>query len=143
MQRSRSTRRLSSNPELEYYERFQTEPFKSEEALREAIVDWEKQTNRISKTRFYWLCGVAFLVVGLAVHQWGNRWVGTAALIVAFSEMIYWSSPSYFSAALVEYQRLLGTKIALASISVVSLLATARVIGALGPAKDSPPRPGR
>ena len=111
-----------ANPKVEYGQRNVTEPYKSERKIRAAIVDWEAKSKQISKTRVYWLFGLFFLVLGLASYRWVNRWLGIAALIVAFSEMIYWSSPSYFSGSSAEFERLIDNKLLLASSSLVLLL---------------------
>jgi len=128
-----------ANPELDWGERRETEPYKSEQKLRAAIEDWETQSNQISKTRFYWLFGLAFLLVGLALHKWASPWVGIAALIVGFSEMIYWSSPSYFAAYSPEFERLLNNKLFLAWTSLVLLFVVSLVTGALEGAKHRKP----
>jgi len=114
-----------TNPRLEPYERNQTEPYQSEHLLREAIVDWERKSREIAKIRVYWLSGLFFLVVGIAAYKWANPWLGIAALIAAFSEMVYWSSPSYFSGRSHEFERLLQNKLAFAAASMVLLMVVA------------------
>lgn len=111
-----------ANPQVEYRERSETEPYKSEQKLRTAIDGWEAKTKQISRMRVYWLFGLAFLLLGLVAHKWLNPWVGIAALIVGFSEMIYWSSPSYFSGFSQEFERLLNNKLFLAWTSLALLL---------------------
>jgi hypothetical protein len=61
-----------------------------------------------------------------------NGWIGIAALIVAFSEMIFWSSPSYFGGFSLEFERLLHNKIALAWTSFALLLVTGILTGTVG-----------
>lgn len=120
-----------ANPELDYNERRETEPYKSELKLRAAIEDWEAKTAQISRMRIYWLFGLAFLVLGLVSLKWVNAWVGIAALIVGFSEMIYWSSPSYFTGRSQEFERLLDNKLFLAWTSLVLLIVVGYVTATL------------
>jgi len=71
------------------------EPYKSQEKLRKAIETWESQHREIYQLHFYWWCGFVILSAGLASCVWVNRWLGLAWLIVAFAEMIWWTSPSF------------------------------------------------
>src|SRR5262249_28077099 len=52
----------------------QKEPFKSEQLLREAIVEWESKWKEIHALRFYWLLGFTFFLVGIVIYQKWNRW---------------------------------------------------------------------
>ena len=120
-----------ANPQVKYRERDETEPYKSEQKLRAAIVNWESKSKQISRIRVYWLFGLAFLFFGLASYRWVNPWMGIAAFIVAFSEMIYWSSPSYFSGRSYEFERLLNNKLLLAWTSLILLFVVSFLTGAL------------
>ena len=125
-----------SNPSLKPSERWQTEPYKSKQKLRSAIVSWEKQSNEIGKTRTYWVFGIIFLVFGIAAQKWLNPWVGIAALVVAFSEMIFWSSPPYFGGWSPEIERLLYNKLILTWLSLVLLFVVSFIIGTIGREKQ-------
>ncbi|HXJ16216.1 MAG TPA: hypothetical protein VNM68_03365, partial [Candidatus Polarisedimenticolia bacterium] len=129
-----------SNPKIEYGERAQTEPYKSELRLREAIIEWETKSRIISETRLYWMFGLLFLAVGLAAYRWLNSLLTMSALIVAFSEMIYWSSPSYFSGFSQEFDRLLTNKLILALSSFLLLLIVAYVTKTFDPGGPSTQR---
>ena len=125
-----------NNPSPDYGERMRTEPFKSERKLRSAIESWERQSNEIARTRTYWVFGLIFLIFGIAVQKWFNPWVGIAALVVAFSEMIFWSSPPYFGGWSPEIERLLYNKLILTWVSLILLFAASFIIGTIGREKQ-------
>ena len=126
----------SMNPTLEYHERVDTEPYKSEILLRKSIQDWEIQSRKIYQMRVYWTLGFLFLVAGVVLFKKVSQWLGVSALVVAFSEMIYWSSPPYFSGRLLEYQRLIDNKLVFAFLTF-SLLLNAGYSSGLLSGKDS------
>jgi hypothetical protein len=107
----------------EYGRELEAEPFKSELALREAITDWEKKSREVDELRFYWLAGFAFLILGLVTYRKVSRWFGLTLSIVAFSEFIYWTSPTIFGSGIREFDRLLANKLAFTVISLLLLLA--------------------
>ena len=103
------------------------EPFRSERALRAAIEDWESKSKEVHAVRFYWSAGFLLFALGVVAFTRVNRWLGLSLQIAAFSEFIYWTSPTFLGAAAREFDRLLVCKLAL---SVVSLLALAVAIRA-------------
>jgi hypothetical protein len=106
-----------------YRSELQTEPFKSELTLREAITDWEKKSAEIRELRVYWFVGLGFFVLGLLTYRKFSRWFGLALLIVGFSEFIYWTSPTLFGPGTREYDRLLVNKLVFSTLSLFLLLA--------------------
>lgn len=108
-------------PSLSYSERTEIEPYKSESALREAIRSWEAKSKEINALKFYWFCGLFFLVLGVVFYKKFNRWLGLTLLITAFSEMIYWTSPTFFGSETREFDRLLSYKIFFSLLSLVLL----------------------
>ena len=104
----------------EFYEQ---EPFKSEASLRQAIQDWEAKAKELRSLRFYWSVGFCLLLVGAALFRFANQWLGIALEILAFSEFIYWTSPSYFGGPGREFDRLLSGKLTLSLLSLALLLA--------------------
>jgi len=106
---------------LAYNEAFQFEPYKSERLLKEAVQEWEKRSKEIHALRLYWLAGCVFLVLGLLSYRRLNRWFGLTLLIAAFSEFIYWTSPTFLGDTR-EFDRLLGYKLALSAVSLVLLI---------------------
>lgn len=110
-----------SKPSLSYSERTENEPYKSESALEEAIKSWERKSKEISALKFYWFCGLFFLVLGVVFYKKFNRWLGLTFLIIAFSEMIYWTSPTFLGTETKEFDRLLTCKIFFSLVSLVLL----------------------
>ncbi|HTH56231.1 MAG TPA: hypothetical protein VL728_09305 [Cyclobacteriaceae bacterium] len=104
------------------YQRYDREPYKSESELRDAIVQWESQSNEIFQIRFYWVAGILLVIVGYGLYQKINPWLGVAVLIIGFGEMVYWTSPTFFRGAGFEYDRLLDNKIVLSLATLVLLI---------------------
>ena len=131
LQRHIARRRLDA-------ERSETEPYKSEIALRKAIQDWEGKSREISKLRFYWLFGFVFLVLGCSAYRWLDEWLGISGIIVAFSEMIFWASPVYLTViSSREFERLLHNKLVLALITFALLVAAFWMTEIAGRTKES------
>jgi len=98
------------------------EPYKSEKMLREAINQWEERAKEIHAIRFYWLVGLVLSVLGLLTYSKLNRWLGVSLLIAGFSELIYWTSPTFLGSTQ-EFDRLLANKLALSAFSLILLFA--------------------
>jgi hypothetical protein len=90
-------------------------------ALRTAIEDWERKSNEVREVRFYWAWG--FLAVALAAvcHRRGWQWAAMALLLLGFSEMEWWTSPSFMGGAQQEFTRLLDNKILFTILSLTVL----------------------
>jgi len=104
-----------------YLNEYQTEPYKSEHTLRDAITDWERKSAEIRELRSYWVAGLVFLVLGLVAYRKFSRWFGVIFLIVGFSELIYWTSPTFFGPGTREYDRLLVNKLVFSVASLILL----------------------
>jgi hypothetical protein len=100
----------------------------SESALREAITNWEQRAKEVYALRFYWLVGVALSAAGLAAYLRRHRWLGTTLLIIGFSEIIYWTTPTFFGGGIQEFDRLVQNKLALSVTSVVILGLVVRLL---------------
>jgi hypothetical protein len=119
---ARQQRRKSGGEEqIPYSEQANLEPYKSEIELRQAIVDWEAKAKEIHGIRFYWVVGLVFFVLGSLIYRKWNRWSGLVLLIAAFSEFIYWTSPTFYG-PFQEYDRLLRNKLVLSLVTLVLLL---------------------
>jgi hypothetical protein len=125
-----------SNPEIDYSDRKETEPYKSELELRDAIEGWEKKSAVIFELRFYWGVGLLLLVVGYIVFRKLNGWLGLAVIIVGFTEQVYWTSPSFISGSGVEYDRLLSNKLVFSVATLALLIAIAFFTDTLTNKKD-------
>jgi len=91
-------------------------------ALRSAIGDWENKANEIREVRFFWLCGLAALLLA-AVCQWRRwEWPALALVVLGFCEMVWWSSPSFSGGAQHEFTRLLDNKILFTVLSLLALV---------------------
>lgn len=62
---------------------------------REAIEHWETRQHKLYQLHFYWWCGAACLIAGFGCWYRANPWLGTAFFMVAFGEMIYWTTPEF------------------------------------------------
>lgn len=100
----------------------EVEPFKSETMLRNAIKDWEEKAKEVYSLKFYWIVGFVCLALGAAIYRLANRWLGLTLEMAAFSEFIYWTSPTFFGTTLQEFDRLLAYKLAFSAISLALLL---------------------
>jgi len=120
--------RRAADPKVSFEDVQDTEPFRSEGSLRQAIQSWEERAKEIHSLRFYSGVGLVLVLLGLTSYLRLNPWVGMTLLIVGFSELIYWTSPSFISPT-IEFDRLLVNKLVL---SVVSLAVSAVTIWLLG-----------
>jgi len=123
-----------STPAVPPSEKYETEPYKSERTLADAIRSWEAKAREIRELRFYWACGVLLLVMGVMCYRKLNRWLGLTFLIAGFCQLIYRTSPTFFGADTTEFDRLLAHKFA---FSLGSLLLLAFVVRSGGVFADS------
>ena len=105
--------RVDNEPEVE--------PFTSARSLREAISSWEQRAKEIHALRFYSFIGLVLAVLGAACYRRLNRWLGVTLLIVGFSEIVYWTSPTFMGPNTQEFDRLLVHKLVLSIVSLVLL----------------------
>ena len=111
----------ADDPKSTYQDESDTEPFKSEQALRQAIVDWEEKSKEIHALKFYWFVGLLFVTTGLFIYKRKNPWLGLVGLIIGFSEFVYWTSPSFMGESTREYDRLLMNKFTFSFLSILVL----------------------
>lgn len=119
---------LSKTSPIPAYEQAQKEPFKTEQTLRQAITEWEDKSKEIRAIRLYCLVAALLFVLGLFAHKKFNHWLGVSLLIAAFSEFIYWTSPTFIGSTR-EVDRLLANKLV---FSIVSLMLLVVAIWSLG-----------
>jgi hypothetical protein len=127
--------RRAADPRASFEELQDTEPFKSEASLREAIQSWEERAKEIHSLRFYWLVGLILVLVGAASYLRLNAWVGMTLLIAGFSELIYWTSPTFLGAVTKEFDRLVVNKLVLSLVALALLAVTIRIVGAFADTK--------
>jgi len=110
--------KTSSSPA---YEQTQKEPFKTEQTLRQAIIEWEEKSKEVRAIRFYCLVAAVLFVLGLFAYKKLNPWLGITLLIASFAEFIYWTSPTFIGPTR-EFDRLLAKKLVLSVVSLVLLV---------------------
>jgi hypothetical protein len=126
--------RRAADPKVSFEDVQDTEPFRSEGSLRQAIQSWEERAQEIHSLRFYCGVGLALVLLGLTSYLRFNPWLGMTLLIVGFSELIYWTSPSFISPT-IEFDRLLVNKLVLSVVSLAVSAATIRLLGAFSRAE--------
>jgi len=100
------------------------------EELKKAIETWEDHDRQLHQVHFFWWTGFFTLVSGLIGYYLINRWLGMTGIIAAFSEMIFWTSPSLIMrGANVEFDRLLLIKFIYATATYVLVLAVWCLLG--------------
>jgi len=104
--------------------------------LAQAIREWESKENQIRALYYFWTCGLLVLLFAAFCHWRRWDWIGLALQILAFSEMIYWTSPSFFQGAEHEFTRLVYYKLAFTTLSLLLLLVSWR-LGLLRPGSPS------
>ena len=104
--------------------------------LRQAIEDWERKSNEIRKLRYYWLVGLLALALGAWLLRRGQDWAGVSLYVLAFSEMIWCTSPYFLGGARRELTRLLDQKLLFTALAL-GLLAVVWRWGHLDPARPS------
>ena len=122
-ERSKSGKGVSISDEQE------VEPYKSEMVLRRAITEWEDRSKEIYEIRFYCLVAFILFVLGTIIYKKWNKWMGLTLLIVAFSEFIYWTSPTFLGSNTQEFDRLLVHKLVLSIVVLTLLLVAIRLNG--------------
>jgi hypothetical protein len=90
----------------------------AETNLENAIHEWETRSNGIYQLRFYWCFGLALVLAGVVVHKF-SPWPGLILRIIGFSEMIYWTTPSYLGWGTREADKLFENQLV---FSVLALL---------------------
>jgi hypothetical protein len=94
-----------------------------EVALRNSITEWERKSKEIRELWHFWIAGIIAFALGSFLVLTKERWIGMALLILAFTEMIYATSPSFRSmGSQPEFDRLLVHKFVLSVVSLGFLL---------------------
>jgi hypothetical protein len=90
---------------------------------RETIERWETRQRKLYEVHFYWWCGIACLVLGIVCWRRINPWLGTAIFIVAFAEMIYWTTPEFrIWSDNEEFTRLVSWKLLYSGVTLLILV---------------------
>jgi len=129
-----------NSPKVEEGDRGVTEPYRTRETLKRAIRDWEEKDGEIGKTRFFWIAGLLFTVLGTVVYRRWNAWLGLSFLVVGFSEMLFWCSPGYLEGASYQFDRMLANNLFLCVLTLLALAAVTPLTGTLEREKAAPPK---
>jgi hypothetical protein len=70
------------------------EPYATAERMKEAVQTWEEHHRQIRELNFYWWGGLACFVAGQLAYRCWHPLLGMAFFLIAFAEMIYWTSPA-------------------------------------------------
>ena len=119
--RAREQARANKEERISVLDEENREPFKSEVALREAIREWEEKTKELYSLRFYCLVGFCLLLAGAWLFRYRSKWLGVSLEIAAFSEFVYWTSPTLLGASVREFDRLLANKLLFSLLSLLLL----------------------
>jgi len=121
---------LSTRTEDEYYvfrEQWNEEheaDYQRERELRNAVGQWERRSGQILELRVFWLFGIVFFLMGMALQWRGGSWLGMAFIISGLLEMVWWTSQSFhFAGSPVEFDRLLENKLIFTAATWLILLA--------------------
>jgi hypothetical protein len=95
----------------------------NERQLLAAITDWETKKKEVYEMRVYWCFGLLSIILGTVIHLYRSKWLGLGLLATGFSEMIYWTCPSWRGGAELEYERLLLNKLLFSVIAIGILFA--------------------
>jgi hypothetical protein len=101
----------------------------SESTLKAAIQDWESKAKEIFELRFFWSCGLVFLLLGLLCYRQQRLWLGLTLIASGISEMTWWTSPSFrWAGGSREFDKLLTNKIVFSLASIILLLITGHLV---------------
>jgi hypothetical protein len=81
--------------------------------------------------------GFALSAIGIVLYLRGTRWFGTTFLIIAFSEIIYWTTPTLFGGGVQEFDRLVANKLVLSALSLALLGLAIRILAVFEEAKPA------
>lgn len=108
--------------------RWEDEPYKSKNALRSAISDWENKAEQYRRLLVQWTYGLLITLIGVFAYARRHFWIGTALAVAGVGEMLWWCSPSiYLGGAVGEFERLLNTKLVLSLVTAAALALAWRV----------------
>ncbi|MFA8343180.1 MAG: hypothetical protein ACEPO8_09460 [Rhodothermaceae bacterium] len=126
----------TTKPKIANLDHWQTEPYKSKILTEERIREWESKNKEIYKLVFYCLIGIVFLAIGFLLYRKKLKWLGLTFLIMGFTELIYWGTPTYISQPQI-YETMIITQLIINLISFIILLAVGWSINIIKPEKTA------
>lgn len=124
----------SSNFKVADSDYWQTEPYKSKILTEERIREWENKNKEIYKLVFYCLIGIVFLSIGFLLYRKNLKWLGLTFLIMGFTELIYWGTPTYISQPQI-YEKMIITQLIINILSFILLIVIGWFIDIIKPEK--------
>lgn len=121
------------NPALSESEKETTEPYKSESMLKIEIREREMYAEEIYKVRYYWFCGLAFVISGILIFTKFNTLLGLPLMFTGFMEMLVSIEPARYGGGL---SSVLTNKILFSILSIVLLIVTGYLINIMKDDKD-------
>jgi hypothetical protein len=113
------------NPVLSEAEKETTEPYMSESMLRSEIQLRETHAEDVYKVRYYWLCGLAFVISGIAIFTQFNTLLGLPLMFAGFLEMFESIEPARYGS---DFSSVLTNKIVFSIWSIILLIITGYLI---------------
>lgn len=111
-----------ANPEMADYERQQAhqELYARSNALRMELTQREDMSRELRDIWIYSGAGYVLIALGSVLYLRGHNWVGMSLVLPGFTELAWWSAPSFtMGGAVQEYELLLTNKIILTMIAFV------------------------
>jgi hypothetical protein len=131
--RERAEAKAAGLPDPERRYEAGDEEFLDSMKIEQAIREWEGHENEIRELWFFCGFGMLSLVVAWLCSARGWKWVALALQVAGFSELMYWTSPSFsLSGAAHEFDRLLDRKI----LFTIGALAVLLVYWLRGPLRN-------
>ncbi|MEM1222371.1 MAG: hypothetical protein AAGH40_06370 [Verrucomicrobiota bacterium] len=112
-----------SNPEIEFYNQRNVEPYKSRDVVRAQIQERENWNRKLHELKIYWFFGVMTAVLGCVLAFIYKNWIGVSLLITGFSEMLFWTSPlTHMRSISLQFESLLNYKLAFSILTWIFML---------------------
>jgi hypothetical protein len=109
-------------------DRWEDEPYKSRDALRRAIADWEGKNEQFRRLLVQWTYGLLVTLAAVWAYAHRHAWIGMALAVAGLGEMLWWCSPSIeLGGALGEFDRLLNARLILSLVTAAAMALTWRV----------------
>ena len=112
------------NPKIKERDKRDTEPYKTMMKIRGSIYDYENHKSQIDKLRFYWFCGFLSVLIGCFVYIKFDQWIGIVGMITGFSEMIFWTCPTFIGifGSKFEFEKLINNKLFFSIVTWILLI---------------------
>ena len=110
-----------ANPAMAIYARQQAHPelYARSNALRKELTQRQNMSLELRDIWIYSGAGYILIALGSVLYLRGHNWVGMSLVLPGFTELAWWSAPSFtIGGAVQEYELLLTNKIILTMIAI-------------------------